>query len=960
MAVFDKGQTLQQCRFLAEHSTSEEARCDILVALLWIFNTEGTKVMSDADLKNLFISLTKVLTVSTMTVQILSMRCVHAILPRLDSALFIVNSLCKLYDQAKPLQPLCLRLLSEVSVDANVTEATKMARIAASDSRDPTLVSAAGYAASVIGVSIADQAAPNCTTVKGPAGAFLASYVKVDKLSQVTNPYAQLVLIRRLVDSKEIDDQRKLKILMEHFPKQVAPMKKYDGHSGASTSFIDQMCPLEALKAVLLLPYAVYSRKLKAIILGVAHYLSSAVGSVSRTVGLNLAHSLLRSCSQSGYFESFTLETASSDTSTFTLLGAIEAAAGFASHAVAVLAGQVLIELHCWIAGTPFAQAYTAFKESSGSEPSIGKLLNTVISLLPNVNNNLRSGFLSTLKEYAKVSPHDVTASLPILAQFLELRDSSLRTQTFGLLIDFSEKPLSKSNDRAIELSVRSLRVILELLEDSPNSFITKKICDLISRLDVTNYMYRGSFSESSDIGRNTSEDQSALSLDDAAEKALLPIVCLLWTRARLEPSPTRLAVIDALYSLSVNSGCPDTIQQECTRVLYILADITAASDEYVKDYIMSHLQQQKNAQDSRSAGNFIMYLDVNSILAAEEEILKGNLSSIELTSSQPTIRPDTMLECSKSQSLRTVSLAAQKYVQPTKFKEPAPLSVHKLLEDCFTHICESAILDDSEIKAIENDLADIKGTRALSNYLFTNGIWHPIVTSSYDVRCDASYIFVNAALHKGVLILFSMGTSDKDLKADVMRLHLTMNEAELSCPAESLFAEDVSSTSPVKKYLWLSFEQLPYKSFDELLSKTDCYEIFGGTLTYEINGMSDVVRLRSFGPSSFDLVSNATSEALAPLRDSFADSKDVLSGTFQLPDLSTKEDAADRIPSFLGLSLLEVNETSEEITLFLGGQVFLRSVALVRCKIYLVDKKVCLRMDLVGPSKESIMNLMQ
>lgn len=83
MAVFDKGQTLQQCRFLAEHSTSEEARCDILVALLWIFNTEGTKVMSDADLKNLFISLTKVLTVSTMTVQILSMRCVHAILPRL-------------------------------------------------------------------------------------------------------------------------------------------------------------------------------------------------------------------------------------------------------------------------------------------------------------------------------------------------------------------------------------------------------------------------------------------------------------------------------------------------------------------------------------------------------------------------------------------------------------------------------------------------------------------------------------------------------------------------------------------------------------------------------------------------------------------------------------------------------------------------------------------------------------
>lgn len=37
-----------------------------------------------------------------------------------------------------------------------------MARIAASDSRDPTLVSAAGYAASVIGVSIADQAAPNC------------------------------------------------------------------------------------------------------------------------------------------------------------------------------------------------------------------------------------------------------------------------------------------------------------------------------------------------------------------------------------------------------------------------------------------------------------------------------------------------------------------------------------------------------------------------------------------------------------------------------------------------------------------------------------------------------------------------------------------------------------------------------------------------------------------------------
>lgn len=103
---------------------------------------------------------------------------------------------------------------------------------------------------------------------------------------------------------------------------------------------------------------------------------------------------------------------------------------------------------------------------------------------------------------------------------------------------------------------------------------------------------------------------------------------------------------------------------------------------------------------------------------------------------------------------------------------------------------------------------------------------------------------------------------------------------------------------------------------------------------------MSDVVRLRSFGPSSFDLVSNATSEALAPLRDSFADSKDVLSGTFQLPDLSTKEDAADRIPSFLGLSLLEVNETSEEITLFLGGQVFLRSVALVRCKIYLVDKR--------------------
>lgn len=123
---------------------------------------------------------------------------------------------------------------------------------------------------------------------------------------------------------------------------------------------------------------------------------------------------------------------------------------------------------------------------------------------------------------------------------------------------------------------------------------------------------------------------------------------------------------------------------------------------------------------------------------------------------------------------------------------------------------------------------------------------------------------------------------------------------------------------------------------------------------------MSDTVRLKPFGPSSFDLISNVASEATSTLRASLVDSKDVLSGTFQFPDLLTKEDAADRIPSFLGLSLLESNETSEEITLFLGGQVFLRSAALVKCKIYLVNKKVHLRMDIVGPSRENIMNLMQ
>lgn len=958
MAVFDKGQTLQQCRYLAEQTTSEETRCEILTALLWIFNTEGTRVITDADLKGLFISLTKILAVSNMTTQILSMRCIHAIIPRLDSALFIVNSLCKLYDQVKALQPMCLRLLSEVSVDANVTEATKMTRIAASDSRDSALVSAAGYAASVIGISIADQAAPNCTAVKGPAGAFLASYVKVDKLGQVTNPYAQLILIRRLIDNKDIDNQKKLKIFMEYFPKQSAPAKKYDGHSGASTSFTEQMCPLEALKSVLLLPYAVYSRKLKAVTLGVAHYLSGAIGSVGRTVGLNLAHLLLRSCSQNGYFENFNLETTGSDTSIFTLLSAVESAAGSVSHSVAVLAGQVLIEFYCWIAETPFAQAYAASRENSASGASTGKLINTIVSLLPHVNNTLRSGFLSSLKEYAKVSPQNVTATLPILAQFLELRDSNLRAQTFGLLIDFSEKSLSKSNDRAIELSARSLHIILELLEDSPNPFITKKICDLISGLDVTNYLYKGSFSDTTcDTPHDASKKKSALSLDEAAEKALLPIVCLLWNRARLETTSTRIAVIDALYSLSINSGCPDTIQHECTRVLRILADISAEDDEYMRDYIMTHLHQQKTLKSAKSTNSSIMYLDVDSILAAEEDVLKGDFSSIELTSAQPAIKPDTMLECSKSQALRSISLVTQKYAPPTKLKDSEPMGVYKLLKNCFAQVREASILDDSELDTIENDLIDIEGTRSLSNYLFTNGIWHPIVNSSYDIRCDVSYLFLNTTMHKGVLILFSMGTSDKDLKADKIQLHLTMNGSNISGPAS---AEDVSCTNPAKRYLWLPFDALPYKGFDELLNKTDTQDIFGGTLTYDINGTSDSVRLRPFGPSSFDLISNAASDSVSALRTVFADSKDMLSGTFQLPDLSTKEDAADRIPSFLGLSLLESNETGDDITLFLGGQVFLRSAALVKCRIYLVDKKVHLRMDLAGPSRESIMNLMQ
>lgn len=959
MITFDKGQTLQQCRFLAEQSTTEEARCEILTALLWIFNTEGVKAMSDADVKNLFISLTKILTVSGTTVQILSIRCIHAIIPRLDSALFIVNSLCKLYDQVKPLQPMCLRLLSEVSVDANVTEATKMARIAASDPRDSVLVSAAGYAASVIGISIVDQAVPNCTTIKGPAGAFLASYVKIDKLSQVTNPYAQLILIRKLADNKDIDDQKKLKLLLEHFPKQATPMRKYDGHSGASTSFVDQMCPLEALKSVLLLPYAVYSRKLKTVILGVAHYLSNAIGSVGRTVGLNLAHSLLRACSQNGYFENSSPEATSSDAGIFTLLHAIESTVGSASHAVAVLAGQVLVEFYCWIAGTPFSRAFAASRESSNSEPSTGKLITTVVSLLPNVNNTLRSGFFSALKEYARVSPQNVTTTLPILAQFLELRDLSLRAQTFGLLIDFSEKSLSKSNDRAIELSARSLHIILGLLEDSPNSFITKKICDLISGLDVTSYLCKGSFSDSCDIIHNTSDGKQT-SPDDAAERALLPIVCLLWNRARLETTSARFAVIDALYSLSTNSGCPELIQQECTRVLRILANIAAASDEYIKEYIMAHLQRHSNAQSAKSANNSLMYLDVDSILAAEEDVLKGNFTSIKLTSSQPTIKPATMLECSKSQSLRSTSLVTQKYTQLVDLTDSTSIGVYKLLKDCLVHVREAAILDNNELEAIEADLSSIEGTKALSSCLFTNGIWHPIINSSYDVRCDASYIFLNTALHKGVLILFSMGTSDKDLKADRMQLHLSMNGEEISYPTESLSAEYVSSTSPAKRYLWFPFEKLPYKGFDELFNKPDCQDIFEGTLVYEINGMSDTVRLRSFGPSSFDLISNVASEATSTLRASLADSKDVLSGTFQLPDLLTKEDAADRIPSFLGLSLLESNETSEEITLFLGGQVFLRSAALVKCKIYLVNKKVHLRMDIVGPSRENIMNLMQ
>lgn len=957
MVNFDRGQVLQQCRYLAEHTTQEETRCEILTSLLWIFNTEGMKTVTDADLKALFISLTKILTVSSITIQILAIRCIHAIIPRLDSALFIVNSLCKLYDQVKPLQPMCLRLLSEVSVDANVTEATKMTRIAASDSRDSALVSAAGYAASVIRISIADQATPNCTVVKGPAGAFLASHVKVDKLNQVTNPYAQLILIRRLVENKDIDSQKKLKLFIEYFPKQSAPTKKYDGHSGASTSFVDQMCPLEALKSVLLLPYAVYSRKLKAVTLGVAHYLSGAIGSVGRTVGLNLAHSLLRSCSQNGYFEGFNLETIGSDTSIFTLLGAIESAVGSASYSVAVLAGQVLLEFYCWIAETPFSKAYAAYRESSTSEASTGKLINTVVSLLPQVNNTLRSGFLSSLKEYAKVSPQNVTATLPILRQFLELRNSHLRSQTFGLLIDFSEKSFSKSNDRSIELSARSLHVILELFEDSPNPFITKKICDLISGLDVTNYLYKGSFSDTFDTTHSTSEETSIKALNDAAEKALLPIVCLLWNRARLETTSTRIAVIDALYSLSINPGCPDTIQHECTRVLQILAKISAENDEYIRDYIMTHLHQQKNVKSAKFTGNSVMYLDVDSILAAEEDVLKGNFTSIELTSTQPTIKPDTMLECSKSQALRSISLATQKYAQPTKLKDFIQVGVYKLLRDCFTYVREADILNNSELDTIENDLADIEGTRSLSNYLFTSGIWHPIVNSSYDVRCDVSYVFINTALHKGVLILFSMMTSDKDLEADKIQLHLTMNGSKISAPAP---AENVSNTNPVKRYLWFSFDTLPYKGFDELLTKTDNQEIFGGTLTYDINGMSDTVRLRPFGPSNFDLISTAASDSISTLRTMFSDSKEVLSGTFQLPDLSTKEDAADRIPSFLGLSLLETNEVGDEITLFLAGQVFLQSAAIVKCKIYLCDKKVHLQMDIVGSSKETIMNLMK